>query len=60
MERGFEDNLAFVIFNPFATAKDALKEEKLPGPLFTRTVNSVPRLILCFFKRFNWGPQHFI
>ena len=41
------------IFIPFATAKEALMDEKLPGPVFTSTEKLLLRFTLYFFIRFN-------
>ena len=41
------------IFIPFATAKETLVDEKLPGPLLTNTEKFLQRFTLCFFIIFN-------
>jgi len=43
----------FEIFNPFATERDVLIEEKLPGPILTIRENLLSIFTLCFFIRFN-------
>ena len=43
----------FDIFIPFATAKDDLSDEKLPGPLLTSIEKLLLIFTLCFFIRFN-------
>ena len=43
----------FDIFIPFATDKEVLIEEKLPGPILTIIENLLSRFTLYFFTRFN-------
>ena len=43
----------FDILIPFATAKATRIVEKLPGPLFTRTVKSSSIFALCLLIKFN-------
>ena len=40
-------------FIPFATAKDVLIAEKLPGPILTIIENLLSIFTLYFFTRFN-------
>ena len=43
----------FDIFIPFATDKEVLIEEKLPGPILTIIENLLSIFTLYFFTRFN-------
>ena len=43
----------FDILIPFATDKATLNEEKLPGPLFTKTENFSLIFALCLMVKFN-------
>ena len=43
----------FDILIPFATDRDVLIEEKLPGPILTIIENLLSRFTLYFFTRFN-------